>query len=64
MQESQIKSGDCVELKHGADGVEMTVDFIFDYQGRERASCKWFNKEQHKFEELAVDVTALKLCGS
>lgn len=60
--EKVLKSGDCVELKHGGGNIKMTIDFLFTYQGRDRASCMWFNDRENKFEELSVDLTALKPC--
>jgi uncharacterized protein YodC (DUF2158 family) len=62
MADVQIKSGDCVQLKHGGGNIKMTVDFLFVYQGRQRANCKWFNEKDNKFEDLSVDIGAIKSC--
>ena len=60
--ESKIKSGDCVELKHGGANIKMTVDLVFVYQGQQRATCKYYNSKENKFDEIAVSLDALRLC--
>lgn len=63
MAENVIKSGDCVQLKHGGGNIKMTVDFLHVFHGRQRAHCKWFNEKENKFEEMSFDIPALKLCN-
>jgi uncharacterized protein YodC (DUF2158 family) len=60
--ETKIKSGDCVQLKHGGANIKMTVDLVFTYQGVPRCTCKYFNSEKKGFEEINVNADALKLC--
>lgn len=64
MTTNNLKNGDCVQLKHGGGNIKMTIDILFTYHGRQRANCKYFNEKENKFEELAVDVDALKSCDS
>jgi len=63
MSDTKFKHGDCVILKHSGGDIKMTVDVIFNYQGRLRVTCKFYNKNEGKFEELTVDMDALEKCG-
>ena len=64
MGQSAFKIGDCVVLKHGGANIKMTIDMLFTYHGTERATCKWYNSKESKFEDVAVSLDALDLCDA
>ena len=60
---TELKPGDCVELKYAGKGIQMVIDEIFTYRGEERAVCKWYNVKDGKFDKEAFSLDALKPCG-
>lgn len=60
--ETQIKAGDCVQLKYGISNMKMVVDEIFEYREQTRATCKWFSEKEGKFLKDAFNIDALKKC--
>lgn len=61
---TEFKAGDCVELKHGGGGIQMTVEEVDTFSEGYRALCRWYDGTAKAFKKELFVPDTLKPCDT